>query len=253
MTELLRRSLSRPLQSAVPAATVFALLMTPPCLRAQATRLPDQNPIQVFHLTNVAQTNDASEILIALRNMVAPSDKMYLLTTTNDVVVSAPPDQMAEIGRLISELDKPKPIYRLTYTLTESDNGKRIGVQHFGLVVVTGQQALLKQGDKIPVLTGNYNQDSATQQTQFTYIDVGINIDATLDRFAGGLRLRSKVEQSSAAPPQSGSVPQDPIIRQTLLQGTSVVTIGKPQTVGSIDIVGSTRHIDIEVVAEPIP
>ncbi len=230
-----------------------ALTLTTLVATAQTPPRPEQNPIQVFHLTNVAQANDANEILVALRNMVDPRDKIYLLNTTNDIVVSAPPDQIAFMGRLVAELDKPKPTYRLTYTLSELDSGKRIGVQHFAMVVVTGQQVTLKQGDKVPILTGNYDKDSAGQQTQYTYIDVGMNIAATLDRFAGGLRLRSKVEQSSAVPPQGGSLAQDPVIRQSLLEGTSVLTPGKPQTVGSIDIVGSTRHIDIEVVAEPLP
>ena len=234
-------------------ALTLALFLLPPSIRAQAQPSPEQNPIQVFHLTNVAQANNASEIMIALRNMADPHDKVYLLPSTNDIVVSAPPDQIALMGRLVGELDKPKPTYRLTYTLTESDNGKRIGVQHFAMVVVTGQQVVLKQGDKIPILTGNFNKDSTTQQTQITYIDVGMNIDATLDRFAGGLRLRSQVEQSSAVSPLPNFVAQDPVIRQSKLQGTSVLTPGKPQTLGSIDIVGSTRHIDIEVIAEPLP
>ena len=234
-------------------ALTLALFLLPPSLHAQAHSLPEQNPVQIFHLKNVAQTNDANEIMVALRNMVNPVDKIYLLPSTNDIVVAAPPDQIALMGRLISELDVPKPTYRLTYTLIESDNGRRVGVQHFAMVVVTGQQVVMKQGDKIPILTGNFNKDSTTQQTEFTYIDVGMNIDATLDRFAGGLRLRSQVEQSSAVSPLPNSVAQDPVIRQSKLQGTSVLTPGKPQTVGSIDIVGSTRHIDIEVIAEPLP
>ena len=233
-------------------ALTLALSLLPPPIRAQAQPSPEQNRIQVFHLTNVAQALDATEILNGLRGMADTHDKVYLMPSTNDIVVFAPPEELMLIGRLIVELDKPKPTYRLTYTLTELDNGKRIGVQHFAMVVVTGQQVVLKQGDKIPILTGNCNKDSTTQQTEFTYIDVGMNIDATLDRFAGGLRLRSQVEQSSAVPPLPNSVAQDPVIRQSKLQGTSVLTPGKPQTVGSIDIVGSTRHIDIEVIAEPL-
>ncbi len=240
-----------------PLIALSALALTSLCAVGQ-TQTPtqprsDQNSIQVFHLVNVAQANDANEIITTLRNMADAHNKMYLLNSTNDVVVSAPPDQMSLISRLISELDVPKPSYRLTYTLSESDSGKRVGVQHFAVVVVIGQQVTLKQGDKVPVVTGNSERDSAGQQTHYTYVDVGLNVDATLDRFANGLRLRSKVEQSSVAAPQTASSGQDPIIRQTTLQGTSVIYPGKPQILGSIDIVGSTRHVDIEVVAEPLP
>jgi hypothetical protein len=45
---------------------------------------------------------------------------------------------------------------------------------------------------------------------------------------------------------------QEPVIRQTVLEGTSAMKAGKPLTLGSLDVEGTTRHIDIEVVAEPI-
>jgi hypothetical protein len=38
-----------------------------------------------------------------------------------------------------------------------------------------------------------------------------------------------------------------------VLEGTSVVVPGKPINLGAIDIVGSTRHVDIEVVVEQLP
>jgi hypothetical protein len=46
---------------------------------------------------------------------------------------------------------------------------------------------------------------------------------------------------------------QEPVIRQSVLEGTSVITPGKPLNLGAIDFTGSTRHMDIEVVAEPLP
>ena len=213
----------------------------------------NQNPTQVFHLVNAAQRNEANDIMTALRNVVCPSDKLFLLETTYDIVAAAPPDQLALMGKLIAELDTPKQTYRLVYTLTESESGKRIGVQHFAMVVVTGQQVTLKQGDKVPVLTGSYDKNSSSQQTEFTYLDVGMSFDSTLDRFANGLRLRSVVLKSSLAESQVNAPGQDPIVRQIELKGTSVIVPGKPQILGSLDIAGSTRHVDVEVIAEPLP
>lgn len=236
------------------STVLFAgMLAAPQAAIAQGDPGQSQNPTKVFHLVNAAQRAEASDILTALRNVIAPTDKIYLLETTYDIVASAPPDQLALIGKLITELDQPKQTYRLTYTVTESDAGKRIGVQHFSVVVVTGQQVTLKQGDKVPVLTGSYEKESAMQQTQFTYLDVGMNFDSTLDKFANGLRLRAVVERSSIAESQVNAPGQDPIVRQTQVKGTSVIIPGKPQILGSIDIAGSTRHMDIEVVAEPLP
>ncbi len=249
-------------------ATLAAMLLVPAapsCAQSPETagpattpaasphRGPAQNPVRVFHLRYAAQQNEANEILVALRNILEPTDKMYLLTTSYDIVVTASPEQLDLADSLIKQLDHPKPAYRLTYTLAESDNGKRVGVQHFTMIVVPGQRVMLKQGDKIPVVTGSYGKDKDSQETQFTYLDIGVNLDTTIDQFAGGLRLRSKVEQSSVAPVHQTIMDVDePIVRQSVLEGTSVITPGKPLNLGGIDVVGSTRHIDIEVVAEPL-
>ena len=140
--------------------------------------------------------------------------------------------------------------YRVTYTLTETDGAKRIGTQHFTVVVVTGGKTTLKQGSKVPVSTGVYNAGTSGTQTQFTYLDVGLNIDASLEESVDGVRLNSKVEQSTIA--ESAIGPQDPIVRQTVLMGTSILTLGKPLVLGSLDVPGSTRHMDVEVVMEAV-
>ena len=85
-----------------------------------------------------------------------------------------------------------------------------------------------------------------------TYIDVGLNFDATLDEFANGVRLRTKVDESSVAEERSGVGPQGPVVRQTSLEGTSFLTPGKPLVLGSLDIPGSTRHQEVEVVMEAV-
>lgn len=142
--------------------------------------------------------------------------------------------------------------YRLTYTLTESEGGKRIGAQHFSMIVVTGRKTVLKQGSKVPIATGAYNSGTSQMQTQFQYVDVGLNIAVSLEESADGVKLDTKVEQSSIADEKSGVGTQDPIVRQTVLEGTSILTRGKPLMLGSMDIPDSPRRLDVEVVMEPV-
>ena len=54
-----------------------------------------------------------------------------------------------------STAKSPRP-YRLTYTLTEMDGTKTIGVQHYEVILVEGGRTTLKNGSKIPVATGSY-------------------------------------------------------------------------------------------------
>jgi hypothetical protein len=141
--------------------------------------------------------------------------------------------------------------YRLTYTFTETDSGRRLGAQHFAMILVSGFKTVLKQGSKVPIATAS-NTGGPNTATQFTYLDVGINIEASLDELDEGVRLRTRIEQSSIAEEKSSVGTQDPVLRQTFLEGTSNLTQGKPLTLGSVDIPGTARHIDVEVVMEAI-
>jgi hypothetical protein len=83
-----------------------------------------------------------------------------------------------------------------------------------------------------------------------TYVDVGLNLEAYLEGETDGLRLRTKVEQSSLAEEKSAGTAQDPVIRQTVLEETAILVPGKPMLLGSLDLPGSTRRQEIEVISE---
>jgi hypothetical protein len=141
--------------------------------------------------------------------------------------------------------------YRLTYTLTETDGGKRVGTQHFAMIVVSGRKTVLKQGNRVPLVTGSVSS-SGGAQTQVQYLDIGLNIDASIEESADGVKLNTQVEQSSIAEEKSGLGTQDPIVRQAKLEGTSILTAGKPLILGSMDIPSTARRLDIEVVMEHV-
>jgi len=229
-----------------------------PASDASAVKVADLE-VRTFSLNNASQAVDANEIYTLLRNMLPPTVKSYLLPSQMTITVRGTPEDLALVQKLLNDVDRPKKTYRLTYTITEMEGGKRVGTQHFAMVVASGQPTKLKQGSKVPVATGSYstnasgaNANGSGVQTQFTYLDVGMNFEATLDEFTNGVRLRSSVEQLSVAEEKSGVGAQDPIVRQTSLTGASFLSPGKPLVLGSLDIPGSTRHLDIEVVMEQL-
>jgi type II secretory pathway component GspD/PulD (secretin) len=219
------------------------------------------SPQRTFYLNHAVQQADANEVLSAERNLLDPCDKIYLVNSQNAIVVRAGAENMALFQKVLNELDQPKRTYRLTYTVTEVDAGKRVGTQHFVMVTASGQNTKLKQGSKVPIATGSYNAAATTGdsprpagvQTQYTYIDVGMSFDVTLTAQGDGASLKSLVDQSSLAPETSGLGAQDPIVRQTELAGVFYLTNGKPLVIGSLDIPGTTRRLDIEVLMEPLP
>jgi hypothetical protein len=165
--------------------------------------------------------------------------------------------------RVFAQEDAPKPkasetkaeiaptTYRLTYTLTEMDGGKRIGTQHFALTVNPGKEGRIRLGSKVPIAMESSNPASLAP-AKVNYQDVGLNISARIREFATGVSLDSNVEQSSVSEEQSTDGRGDPVIRQTRLENTALLTPGKPVMLGSLDVPGSTRHLDVEVVLEVV-
>jgi len=207
----------------------------------------DTRPYQAFYLTNATQQNAANEVVVAVRNLLDPQIKIYLVPSQNAIMMRGSPEQLALAQKIINDLDRPTKSYRLTYSITELEGGKRVGVQHFSMIVTSGQRTQLKQGSRVPIVTGSDKGDSQVQ-----YIDIGLNFDSTLDQYANGAKLSTRVEQTSVAEERSGVGPQDPVVRQTTLANTSFLLPGKPVVLGSLDVPGSMRHMDIDVMMEPI-
>ena len=136
--------------------------------------------------------------------------------------------------------------YRLAYTLTESVDGKRMGVQHEELVVATNApQSEVNLGTRVPVATAG---DSALKNVQFQYLDIGLSINARIHTFTNGIQLSTRVEQSSIDDTQKSQLSQTPVIRHATLQTTVKMVENMPVVLGSLDLPGSNHRLQVEVV-----
>jgi len=213
---------------------------------------------RTIYLKNVTNQIQANEIMVSVRNNLDPGLKIYLLGTQNAVVVTSYPEELDKVEAIIRTLDVPSKTYRVTYTLTELEAGKTVSTQHFSMLLGDGEHTSMKEGNKIPIATGTYANGVATTspsseiQTQFTYLDVGMNFDATIMVTGNSVRLKSKVEDSSLDQPVTIAGVTEPVVRQSVLDGTSTLTLDKPLMLGTIDIPNTARHMDIAVLVEQI-
>jgi type II secretory pathway component GspD/PulD (secretin) len=208
--------------------------------------LPQQ--LQVFYLPAGKTQNELNDTQTALR-VVVNGARVYAIPGNNEIVVAGTPAEIALAQKVFASIDQKKKLYRITYTVTDSDGGKGIGQQHFTLIVASGGKTELKEGSKVPITTGD-----PTQKDQIQYLDIGLNITASVDGFPDAVRLRSRVEETSLAEEKTAvsNNTGNPVIRETSLEGQSILTDGKPLVLGSLDLPGSTRHQEIEVVSELI-
>lgn len=207
---------------------------------------------RVIKLHNATNQNDANEILVAIRVIFDPGIKIFLSASQDMIVVATYPEEAARIEEMVRALDLPHPTYRVTFTMTEVEGDKPVGVQHYTLLAAEGQRTTMKQGSKVPVVTGSYKENGAGTQQQFTYLDIGNNIDTTITPVGRGLQMKLKVEQSSVVNESEIAGVREPVVRQTVFDGVPFVLPGKPTVIGRIDVPGSTRHVDIDALVEPL-
>jgi len=199
---------------------------------------------KTFFLKHAARQNDLNDTQTALRN-VFPWVKVYGTAGQNAITVLATADDMQGVEKLLSELDRPQKVYRLTYSVSDVENGKKTGTQHYSLVVAAGSRAILKEGKRIPMVTGAAG-DNGAQNSQVQYIDVGVNIDASIE----GEGLKTKVELTGVADEKSSIGVADPVIQQTMLENFSILTMGKSIVLGSLEVPGTPHHQEFEVTTE---
>jgi type II secretory pathway component GspD/PulD (secretin) len=217
-----------------------------------ANEKPVSLTYKTFYLNNLTAPHDANEIQNDLRNML-PNAKLFYVPSQSAISVRGSADDIALAQKILTDLDRTRKVYRLTYTITETGDGQPAGKQQVALVVASGGKSDLKQGSKVPIVIGVYPQTNEAEQSNVQYQDIGLEIESTLDNYAEGARLRTRIAQSAVAEEKSGIGVQDPVFRQSTLDSTAILVPGKPLILGSLDLPGTNRRQQVEVVAETIP
>lgn len=134
--------------------------------------------------------------------------------------------------------------YRLDFSLNEVEDGKVINTRHYSMNLTQGESNEIKIGTRVPVATGG---GSATA-IQYQYLDVGTRIDARLGALGEDTKLHvnSDVSNLDTTPERTGPVAA-PIIRQIKIEGSTLLVVGKPILIGSVDDPNSKRQFQLEV------
>lgn len=246
------------------AGVVLALAFLAPLAVAQsestetksAERKARIETYQTIYLNYATTQNDLTDVQTALRNLL-PNLRIYAVAGQNAISMRATAEEFQLAQKIIADLDRPKKLYRLTFTITDTEAGKRAEVRHLVLILTSGEKTTLKQGDRVPYFGGADDAKNVAKSIDpqycgnvLEYADLGLTIEATVDGNPDFLRLRSRINQSSLANDRSIEGNKAPQIRQTILEGSSLWTQGKPLILGSFDLPGGTRKEEIQVVAE---
>lgn len=254
----MKRYVVRTGRRAMPSVlSLFTLLLTLNALALRALAQdqtapakPDTSVYQTLYLTNAAGSSEARDIANDLRNML-PSCKLYVVEAQNAISIRGSAEEIQTAQKILADIDRPRKVYRLTYSLDRMEGDKSLGTQTISLVAfATGEKALVEQGSKVPIITGTTDNGSSRQNTQVQYEDIGLMIEASVNDSPDGPRLRTKVSQSSLADAKPAAGASDPAILQTILESMAVLAPGKPLVLGSFDLPGGTNREKVSVVSE---
>jgi hypothetical protein len=142
---------------------------------------------------------------------------------------------------------KPVVAYRIEFNVREIEDGKRLNSRNYVLMAEDGNWGKVRVGSKVQW------RETRGEGFELHYQDVGMNIDCRPREQGGSVALDIHVEWTGVAPP-AGADPTfgDRLFRTDRAEVQSIVTLGKPTLVASMDDTESNRRYEIEVTATKV-
>ncbi len=146
---------------------------------------------------------------------------------------------------------RDRSTYKVDFTIRDTgDAGGKTG-RKYSLTVNPGVKTVFKVGNRVPVATGGTSAGTLVN-TQFTYVDVGINIECVVNEIGSKFAIHSDLDISTAVMPDKSSSLQNPTISQIKVNLDTTVAPGKPTIVASFDDPVTSRKFDIDVAIAKI-
>jgi hypothetical protein len=152
---------------------------------------------------------------------------------------------------------KPGPLfYQVRFAIRENSAPSASGVRNYTMILASNRKGVFSVGDRVPVATAAYEAGAANagMSTQFTYIDVGANIECLVFEAGSKLALQGVINMTSLEKRERkpGVSSPNPIIGQTKLNLDAAVDLGKPTIVAAIDDPLNTRKLQVEATVTKI-
>ena len=132
--------------------------------------------------------------------------------------------------------------YKLEFVLKQLDHGKIISTHNYTIAAEANSgNSQIRTGNRVPIDTGT--------DKGLTYIDVGFNCDARIEKPTSGNAVGLDVVWDLSTMP--GSTGSEKLIRQTRVRSTPLVPFGKGTLVGSVDDINSGQQFELDVTVTP--
>jgi len=145
---------------------------------------------------------------------------------------SSPSKSAPEAERIVNA-------YRLDFSVNETEDGKKINTRQYSMNLNGDDNSDIKIGTRVP---------AEGKDGEFSYLDVGTSISSRMHERGGQMALFVHAEISNfAIPDQAQGNSSHPVLRQLKIGASTLVVLGKPMLLGSVDDPNSKRVFQLEV------
>lgn len=205
---------------------------------------PDQMVLAQKLLTDIDKPK--AEVVIDVTVMEVSRDKLHTIGTnppTSASVTLAPSGSSSSSGSSLTlnsftslnAGDFSVSIPGISFSLLASDSNTKV-IQRPELRAIDSEKASLKIGDRVPIATGSFQSGlGGSVNTQFQYLDVGVNIDITPYVHANHeVTLKMSLEISSVTGVQNIGGFSQPTIGQRRIEHEARLADGEVNLIGGI-------------------
>jgi hypothetical protein len=145
---------------------------------------------------------------------------------------------------------QPRDVIKVDFTIRDTgDAGGKSG-RKYSMLLNTSQKGTFKIGNRVPMATSS--SSGVGVNTQFTYVDVGVNMDCIVQENGGKMTMHADMDLSTAIAPEKGSPISNPTISQIRVSIDTAISPGKPTVVASFDDPVTSRKFEVEAVATKV-
>jgi hypothetical protein len=138
------------------------------------------------------------------------------------------------------------PVYRLNFAFREMEGGKNVSTRNYMMLAVTQANTKLNVGAKVPIAA------AAGNNTQYSYLDVGVSVRARVQERGAQIQLNAEVEMSNLGADRENQGRPIPRIQQLRTDIDTAIMPGQATPVVTLDDPAGPKHYVIEVTATKV-
>src|SRR5712692_5704154 len=144
-------------------------------------------------------------------------------------------------------------VYKVDFVIRDGSDAAARSGRRYSLLIDASGKGLFRVGQRVPYATGSFQPGlagagvSPLVSTQYSYADVGVNIECRLREMGGKIELHVSLDMSTLVQPdRAPPTPPNPTIGTARIEMDAMVAAGKTSQIASIDDPVTMRKLDVE-------